>query len=159
MATCETLCPSTTSLNIPYSHTDLWQAGISTQTHLVSLTKTFVNLFNARIYDHPILYSHISPDICINMCGEVGYGVETLKQNYRRTADASPAFHAENFNESVMIDEFRGTAAVLLSQDLTSHSCEGRRMCAALVFNWERSVEGWVCKDASMIFGTPEFLP
>lgn len=145
MATCETLRPSPYTMKIPHSHSDVWQMEPSTEVHLVSLTKTLINIFNARVYDHPIFHRHILPNIRVDLNGEVGYGIETFKGNYKVTADASPAFYADLFNESAMVDDFRGTAAILFSQDLTWHSSEGRRMSAAIVFNWERQAGNWLC--------------
>lgn len=87
----------------------------------------------------------------MDLNGVVGHGVETFIGNYKIYADMSPGFSVGLFNESAIVDEVRGTAVVLMSQDIQFHSPEGRRMAGAIAFSWERKVGGWLCNACCMV--------
>ena len=131
---------------------------VSTEKHLISLTKLFISLLNARMYDHAFIRSHMSPSISVNMNGNIYPGLEAFIHNYKVVADESPEFHTAICNESALVDEVRGVGSVLLSQDMSAHGAEGRRMAGTIAYYWRREAGVWVCESCSMMYGTPEFL-
>ena len=133
--------------------------GLAIEQHLIDLTKTFNLLFNARMYEHPFLYLHVSPNVRCDIAGDKGKGVKASVRNYKAIADASPAFQIEVCNASAIVDEKRGFGVVLFSQEMANCSETGRRMAGAISFTWTRKANVWVCDRICKMFGTPEFLP
>lgn len=156
MANCSILYPPTTTVKNLYHGVP--QRQVSTEEHLIYLTRTVIDLCNARLYSHPFFRTHLSPTMHNDMNGDVGSGIDLCIHNYKVVADASPAFHAAIFNESALIDEGKGVGTVLLSQDMSEHSYNGGKMSGAIAFTWKTKDGGWVCTSVCMMYGTPEFL-
>lgn len=74
----------------------------SPEEHLIYLAKRVIHLCNARLYNDPFFQNHVSPVIHTDLNGVITRGLASFINNYKISADASPNFYTEMFNESAM---------------------------------------------------------
>ena len=139
----------------------------ASEAYLIDLTTTFIDLMNARAYGSHFFTQHVSHDVFVDLQGHKTVGLDGFLGNYKKDADAAPNFHVDIINSSAEVDEDKGRATVILSQELSGYGVEEKKMAGTILMSWERKrVDGegsraggqWICKSVCMMFGTPEFL-
>lgn len=146
--------PSSTSEASPSSD----NATTPTETHLITLTKMFIELMNARAYDDPFFKEYVAPNVFVDLQGNKTVGLEGFLGNYKKDAELTPTFHVGIVNSTAMVDEPKGRATVILSQDLQGLGGPDKKMAGTILMSWEKDEQKWTCKSVCMMLGTPEFL-
>lgn len=132
-----------------------------TEQHLLDLSKTLIELLNWRRYEHPFLEQHIRHNVFTELQGKRTIGLRSFLQNYQNDASGSPSFRVDvGINATAMVDENAGSGTVILSQHLLGLGGErgGLEKAATILFSWQKAKGRWRCSNATMIYGTPEFL-
>jgi hypothetical protein len=132
-----------------------------TETHLINLSKTIIHLLNTRQYTHPFFYSHVRQNVYVALDGRGTVGLPFFLENHKSDAQNSSAFYVDvGFNVTALADEEAGSATVILSQHLSGFggNMSGMARAGTILFSWQKSKGRWWCSNATMIYGTPEFL-
>ena len=135
----------------------------STEELLIDKSKTLIRLLNSRKYDDPFFYAHVRQNVYTSLNGRCTVGLHPFTDNHRRDAAGSIAFFVDaEFNVTALVDEDNGSATVIMSQHLSGYGDRskwtGMATAGTILFSWQRSKGKWWCGNATMIYGTPEFL-
>jgi hypothetical protein len=133
----------------------------STEAYLCHLSKTIIKLLNNREYDSPFFFSHVRQNVYTDLHGKQTVGLAPFVENHRIDSQGSPTFYVDaELNVTALADDEAGSATVILSQHLSGYggSLRGMERAGTILFSWQRSKGRWWCSNATMIYGTPEFL-
>ena len=130
----------------------------TTEAHLIDLTKSFIARMNERAYDDPFFKDNVSPNVFVDLQGHKTTGLEGFLGNYKKDADATPSFRVDVVNSTAEVDEKKGRATVILSQDLKGYGGPEKKAAGTILMSWLKQKEKWVCTSVCMMLGTPEFL-
>ena len=139
------------------------------EDHLLHLSKRFIDLFNARAYLHPQFSQHVAPEARFLVMGLSHMSMNRVHgtpnagflRGHKLITDGVPHFHANVVNASAVLDRdaHATNGTTILSLDLTGYTTQTKQ--AATIWwewRWDRRRGLWVCRDARMLYGTPEFL-
>ena len=129
-----------------------------TEKHLTHLSKTVVTLLNARCYDHPWFRQYVSPDVRVDLQGQITIGLGGFVGNYKHDSADSGRFQVKIGNVTAVVDEKRNEATVILSQHLSGYQSDERKMAGTMLLCWNRIKGQWINVSVTMLLGTPEFL-
>ena len=130
----------------------------ATEKRLTHLSKTVVTLLNARCYDHPWFRQYVSPDVRVDLQGQITIGLGGFVGNYKHDSADSGSFQVKIGNVTAVVDEKRNEATVILSQHLSGYQSDERKMAGTMLLCWNRTKGQWINVSVTMLLGTPEFL-
>jgi hypothetical protein len=120
-----------------------------------------IHLLNARQYTHPFFFAHVRQNVYTELQGRGTVGLRPFLENHQKDARGSSSFYVDvDFNATALVDEDVGSGTVILSQHLSGFggTLSGIARAGTILFSWQRSKGRWWCSNATMIYGTPEFL-
>ena len=135
-------------------------ANPNSQEQIAELSRTVINLLNARQFSNPWFLQHVSNDVRVDVQGIVAFGMDSFLGNYTVHAFGSPGFHCIIGNITTLVDENQCTGTAILSQYLSQYQSDERRMAGTVLMSWkwDWNKERWICRSVTMMIGTPVFL-
>lgn len=132
----------------------------SSQDHLVHLSRTVIELLNARDFDNPWFAQNVASDVRVDVQGNINFGLEGFIGNYRAHAAFAQDFRVFIGNVTALVDEKQGTGTAILSQYLSGFLGDDRRMAGTILMSWgwDDQIQRWICRSVAMMMGTPVFL-